>query len=55
MRQKTREHRVQHTQRLNFTTYKRLVHAADAAKRSLSAEIELRIERSLREEGEKAA
>ncbi len=50
MKQKLREPRVKLTQRFNFNTFKQLERAAERAKRSLSAEIELRIERSFREE-----
>lgn len=51
MKQKTAEQRIQHTQRFNWTTYKQLVASAKKNKRSISAEIEIRVERTLTTEG----
>ena len=56
MKQKLKEPRIKVTQRFNFNTYKQLERAAQRAKRSLSAEVELRVERTFRqdEQGEAA-
>lgn len=52
MKQKLREPRVKVTQRFNFNTFKMIERAAERAKRSISAEVELRVERSFRQDEE---
>lgn len=52
MKQKLREPRVKHTQRFNFNTFKKIEREAEKAKRSISAEVELRIERTFRQDEE---